>query len=197
MEKFKIPDYILNMQTILHKMVILAEERKMRKRLLVGSVLIALVLIMSSITIPALATAPNKTQSTKSSNNPYLPPSIPELNGPTKVNYAEGCRYFFCSTDPQGLDIYYHIDFDNNIVDCCGPYHSGDTGFDDTDWEKIGDVTVRCYAYNTLNLKSDWATLIVHVPLDYKPPHPLWLDFLFEHFPSAFPLLQKFLGYNT
>ena len=50
------------------------------------------------------------------------PPSIPEINGPTKGNAGTEYTYEFCSSDLEGDDIYYCVDWgDDSGEICVGP----------------------------------------------------------------------------
>ncbi|MFW6149157.1 MAG: hypothetical protein ACOC6D_04795, partial [Atribacterota bacterium] len=60
-------------------------------------------------------------------------------------------------------------------------------------WDEKGDYTIRAKAKDTKDLESDWGTLDVTMPKNKVFNFNL-LEWLFERFPNAFPILRHLLG---
>lgn len=119
-------------------------------------------------------------------NSPPLPPVI---TGPSHGKPKQTYTFNMTSTDPDGDMITYQIDWgDGSIPDSVGPAPSGVTVSTNHAFTKKGTFSVRVLAQDDHNAKSNWSTLQIKMP--YIPAHPI-LDWLFDHFPHAFPLLRR------
>jgi len=122
------------------------------------------------------------------------PPTPPMITGALKGAAGIAHNYHFTSTDPDGDNVYYFIDWgDGNNSGWLGPYASGQEINDSHTWSKQGTYTLKAKAKDNLGAESDWTTLIIIMPLSYKPPHFRFFNWLFERFPNAFPLLRYLL----
>jgi parallel beta-helix repeat protein len=124
------------------------------------------------------------------------PPNIPTIEGPARGKIKEPHDYLFNTTDPYADDIYYYIDWgDNTTSGWIGPYASGRAVIQSHYWMKKGEYTLKAKARDSNGNESGWGTLQVTMPLSYNPPHFRFIEWLFERFPHAFPILRHLLGY--
>jgi len=95
-------------------------------------------------------------------NQPPTPPSIQgPMNGKTGTSYS----YSFTSTDPEGDDISYYIEWgDGQIQDWIGPYPSGTKVTIDHTWSRQGSFTLQAKAKDRDGRVSDWGDLEVSMP---------------------------------
>ncbi len=124
-------------------------------------------------------------------------PSTPEINGPiegvTEVQY----NYTIVSSDPNGDDIYYYINwgipsyyasflgfFPSDLVEI-GPISSGEEITINHIWEGQGKYTIRVRAKDSNNLVSPWSELEVTMPNSKNIFLQGWLN--------RFPILHKIL----
>ena len=113
------------------------------------------------------------------------PPNAPTIDGPTCGKPGVEYEYTFVSTDPDGDEVKYYIDW-------CS---TGD-GFE-TDWHASGEeiilphtwpkgtFTISAKAIDIYGAESDWGTLTVTMPRDKILHHSLLLRFLDEY-----PIIQ-------
>jgi len=86
------------------------------------------------------------------------PPEIPTVGGPKYGKIEGSYDYTFVSTDPEGENIRYYIDWgDGTIDEWIGPYASGSTESVTHTWSKIGDFQIKAKAKDTRNIESGWA----------------------------------------
>ena len=124
------------------------------------------------------------------------PPSTPTIDGPTEGTAGEQYTYEVCSTDPEEDDIIYCFDFgDDSGEICIGPFTSGTCQTIDYTWAEEGTYVVKVKATDVYGDASDWATLEVVMPMSktFNFNFPI-LNWLFERFPNAFPILRQLLG---
>lgn len=124
------------------------------------------------------------------------PPNPPTITGPIKAKIKVATAYNFTTTDPNGDDFYYFVDWgDGTNSSWIGPYSSGDLINESHTWSKEGTYTIKAKAKDVYGNESDWGTLSVTMPTSYNIPfEPFW-ERLFERFPSAFPILRHLMGY--
>ena len=123
------------------------------------------------------------------------PPESPEIAGPAKGKINVSTTYTFMTTDPDGDQVSYFIDWgDNTTSGWIGPYSSGDSINQSHTWSVKGDYTIKAKARDIYGTEGDWGTLTVTMPLIYQPPHIRFFAWLFERFPHAFPILRHLLG---
>jgi hypothetical protein len=118
-------------------------------------------------------------------------PDVPVITGPSQGKPKVTYIFNLTSTDAENDTITYLIDWgDSSLPDVIGPVPSGVTVSAYHAFTKKGTYSVRAQAKDAYNAESEWSTLQVKMP--YIPSHPI-LDWLFEHFPHAFPLLRRLL----
>jgi nitroreductase len=124
-------------------------------------------------------------------NETNSPPEIPDLSGPSSGKTGNKYNYTIGTTDPEGDNVSYYIDWDDGSnTGWIGPYISGETVTMNHTWSEKGTYIIRAKAKDEHGAESDWATLQVKMPRTYTP---LILRLL-ERFPHAFPILRHLMG---
>jgi hypothetical protein len=127
------------------------------------------------------------------SNN--TPPSIPDIDGPTSGQAGTSYDYNLCTTDPDGDEVFYCINWDDGTGEVCiGPYPSGVCTTVSHTWEEQGTYNVEVKAKDIHDAESDWASLEVVMPVNQQSYSFPLLQRLIQRFPNAFPILQQILG---
>jgi hypothetical protein len=110
-----------------------------------------------------------------------------------------GTEYIYTSktSDVDGDQVYYLWDWsDGNNSGWLGPYDSGATVTVNHTWTTKGTYQIKVQARDVWDAEGNWSDpLSVTMPLSYEPPYHLFLSWLFERFPHAFPILRHLLGY--
>ena len=126
---------------------------------------------------------------------PNLPPSRPTITGPTEGTVKVETAYNFTSTDPEGDNVYYFIDWgDGSNSSWIGPYLSNDVITQSHTWSKKGTYTISAKAKDIHGNESDWGTLSITMPLSYEPPNFRFFEWLFERFSYVLPILRHLIG---
>ena len=122
-------------------------------------------------------------------------PEIPQIQGPTQGKVGTSYSYNFSSTDPDGDDVYYYIDWDDgNIEEWIGPYESGEVITVDHTWDFRGVYAIEAKAKDTRGLESDWGTLEINMPKNKAfNINSFFFRFLELH-PNIFPIIRYMLG---
>ena len=124
-------------------------------------------------------------------------PDRPMMGGETSGKRGKKYNYTFITTDPDGDEIYYYIDWgDNTSTGWMGPYSSGIAEIQAHKWSKRGTYIIKAKAKDINSEESDWGTLSVTMPFSYNLPIMNFFDRLLERFPNAFPMLRYLLGFN-
>lgn len=93
------------------------------------------------------------------------PPEKPQITGQTNGTVGDTYTYTFSSTDPDGDNVYYYIDWgDGTNTSWFGPFASGVPQQKDHSWSKKGTYTIMIIAKDTKGLESPWGTLKVTMP---------------------------------
>lgn len=123
------------------------------------------------------------------------PPNTPNIDGQTNGKAGTPYDYTFLTTDPDGDDIYYWIQWGDGCpaVEWIGPYASGELVTVSHTFESKGTFTISAKAKDIYNAESDWGTLDVTMPKSRPVSNTLFLRLL-ERFPHAFPILRHLLG---
>jgi len=122
-------------------------------------------------------------------------PDKPIIEGSSNGKAGEVYEYTFITSDPEGDDVYYWIEWgDDTVEEWIGPHASGKSVTLGHSWSKKGNYTIGCKARDIYDAESDWATLEVTMPKNkaFNFNFPL-LSWLFERFPNAFPMLRCIL----
>jgi len=121
------------------------------------------------------------------------PPTEPTIDGLAKVKTNVEYEYKLTSTDPDGDQIAYYVDWgDGTNSGWTAFYNSGDEASVKHTWAAKGTYTVKGKAKDVYGAESDWTTLQVKVPRTIAI-NSLFIRFL-EQFPNAFPILRRLIG---
>jgi outer membrane protein assembly factor BamB len=125
------------------------------------------------------------------------PPSTPTIDGPPSGKTGRTYRYTVLSTDPDGDDISYYVDWDDGTnTGWIGPYNSGEEQTVSHTWNKKGTYTIQAKAKDGNGVESDWGTLSVTMPTKSNiidSPFLKLLEQFFERHPFAFPIPRYLL----
>jgi parallel beta-helix repeat protein len=95
------------------------------------------------------------------------PPITPEISGPSSGKPGTTYTYNISTSDPNGDNVYYYIDWgDNTNSGWLGPYASGVQASATHSWSAQGAYTVKVKAKDIHGAESGWKTLSVTMPLD-------------------------------
>jgi hypothetical protein len=109
------------------------------------------------------------------------PPSTPLILGPSNGKPDETYIFHITSTDPEGDDILYHVDWgDGEVKDWFGPYDSGLEVTVSHDWSNKGTYTIKVKAMDVFNQESDLAEFTIAIS-KYKTINTLFQKFLENH----------------
>jgi len=96
------------------------------------------------------------------------PPSIPQVTGPSEGKPGNAYLFNFLSTDGEGQNIYYFVDWgDNTTTDWQGPYISGTQAHATHTWAETGTYIVKVKTKDSMDLESDWGTWSMAVPVEF------------------------------
>ena len=123
------------------------------------------------------------------------PPNVPEISGPAEGKPGKPYLFNMVTTDAQDQVVYYFIDWgDNTTSDWLGPYVSGTEIHVTHTWTDEGAYSVKIKAKDSMDSESDWATLPITMPVEYRFSFFLLLQHLWEKYPHLFPLLRQLIG---
>jgi hypothetical protein len=124
------------------------------------------------------------------------PPAKPVLTGLTSGVINQVYNLSVITTDPDGNDVYYFIEWgDSQVDEWVGPYNSGATAEITHQWNKKGTYTIKAKAKDIYRIESDWGTMNVVMPTDYTFSFHAFLQHLLGMFPHMFPILRHLRGY--
>jgi parallel beta-helix repeat protein len=127
-------------------------------------------------------------------NGTNQPPETPTITGPASGIVRQTYEYTFITTDPNGDNIFYYIDWgDTTNSGWIGPYQSSEQVIVSHTWTIRGTYTIKAKAKDVYNAESDWGLLKIKMPKSQIYTTFLFVHFferLFERFPNAFPILQ-------
>ncbi len=123
-------------------------------------------------------------------------PDIPTIKGP--ATGAPGKPYLFRmqTTDANGDNVYYFIDWgDNTTTEWIGPYNSGAEATTTHTWSQQGTYNIKVKAKDIVGDESDWGTMNIEMPTEYRFSIQTFFQHIFEMFPHMFPILRHLMGY--
>ena len=99
------------------------------------------------------------------------PPYAPTISGPSRVVYNKEYSYSFLTSDPNGDDIFYYVDWgDDTNSGWVGPYTSGQQSTITKAWDTIGTYTILARAKDTFFAVGDWSTPFTVEVVENQPP---------------------------
>ncbi|PNX50212.1 MAG: hypothetical protein BV456_07410 [Thermoplasmata archaeon M8B2D] len=117
------------------------------------------------------------------------PPEKPNINGPSSGKAGTAYNFDFCSSDQDGDNLTYCIDWGDESGELClGPYPSNTRITESHTWTSDGTYTIKAKARDVNQAESDWATFSVTMP---KNKIKYQLNILFERFLYRFPFMEK------
>ena len=121
-----------------------------------------------------------------------LPPSNPIIKGPNSGNAGNSYPYTFSSTDPNGDQVSYFIDWNDGTTSGWTPFQASGTVYSESHtWSSPGTYLIKAQAKDTNGAVSGITTFSVTMPRSRAMNRPL-LNFLENH-PNLFPVLQLLL----
>lgn len=122
------------------------------------------------------------------------PPDIPDIDGPNSGKVGVTYNYTFVTSDPNGEDVYYYIDWDDGQKEeWIGPYSSGKKITVKHKYDSMGDYGIRAKAKDINDQESGWAELEVTMPRNKISHNSLFLKFL-GRLMNRFPLIERLLN---
>jgi len=123
------------------------------------------------------------------------PPNAPSITGETNGKAGTEYEYTFNATDPDGDDVKYYIDWGDGSTDETVFAASGIPVTVSHTWVEKDTYTITAKARDIYGAEGPEATLEVSMPKN-KPFNFNFnlLEWLFERFPHAFPILRYILG---
>jgi hypothetical protein len=119
-------------------------------------------------------------------------PSIPTINGPTDGKAGIEYDYTFVTTDPNGDQVYYYVEWgDGTNSGWLGAYDGGEDIILTHKWDQKGAYTIKAKAKDTYDVESSWATLSVNMPRN-RIINRQFLIFL-QNIMERFPLIARLL----
>ncbi|HWR26851.1 MAG TPA: C25 family cysteine peptidase [Candidatus Thermoplasmatota archaeon] len=123
-------------------------------------------------------------------------PDTPTINGPATGVPGKAYLFRMQTTDANGDNVYYYVDWgDNTTTEWIGPFNSGVEATTTHTWSEQGTYTVKVKAKDVVGDESDWGTLEIPIPFEYRFSFQTYLQHLFEMFPHMFPILRHLMGY--
>lgn len=118
------------------------------------------------------------------------PPSKPSINGPANGKIGTEYDYNFSSTDPEGQDLFYYINWgDGNTEQWAGPFNSSEQVIVSHTWTKKGTYQVKAKVMDANSGVSYWGTYDVSMPKSKIIEHNfLWK--IFERIMNIFPMFR-------
>ncbi len=94
-------------------------------------------------------------------------PEAPKIDGPTNGKVGKNYKYNFISTDPNGDNIYFYVEWgDGTNTGWVGPYNSGKQVIFNHTWGSSGEYTIRAKAKDIHGKRSLWSDpLLVNIVL--------------------------------
>jgi hypothetical protein len=89
---------------------------------------------------------------------PSQPPNKPIITGPKTGIEGEELEFTFVTTDPEGEEVYYYIEWgDDNNSGWIGPYNSGEEVKVTHIWDVEGYYSIKALAKDGYDVKSNWS----------------------------------------
>jgi hypothetical protein len=111
------------------------------------------ILLLSGVGVVAVTTMKVSTEN--------YPPEQPDISGPSYITAGDEYIYGFETTDPEGDDVYYFVDWgDGTYSGWIGPYYSGTEAAAHHTYAEKGTITIHAKAKDNYGAESEWSTYI-------------------------------------
>ena len=121
-------------------------------------------------------------------------PEIPSIDGPTDGSMDTKYDYTFQSSDPEGLHIWYHIDWgDGKDTGWIGPYSSSVEIVRSHKWTEQGTYIISCKCKDVYDDESELGALEVSIPKTRASSYH-WFEWLKDRYPMLEVILSKILN---
>lgn len=101
-----------------------------------------------------------------------IPPNKPIISGPTTGREGEEITIYFNTTDPDGDDLYYLVDWgDSSASEWFGPYTSGETVEASYVFDTPAEYDIKVKAKDNKNSQSEWSDLHHIIIIENLPPN--------------------------
>ncbi|UCF49271.1 MAG: hypothetical protein JSU91_05860, partial [Thermoplasmatales archaeon] len=118
------------------------------------------------------------------------PPTNPTIDGPNKAKVGVLHTFIFTSTDSDGDDVSYYIDWGDDTTTSWSSFQSSGSDYiEDHEWKKQGKYTIEAKAKDIYNAESDWTQLEVEIPRN----RAIYLS-LFNRILELFPIIIRVLN---
>ena len=154
------------------------------------------IMIVASVFNPNSKYADETAAATTSSGDDNKPPDPPYIYGPTSGKAGIEYDFTFVTTDPEGSDVYYWIEWGDGTIeqdDWIGPYSSGEEITLSHSWSKKGQKYIKAKAKDEQDKQSIVITRYIDIPRNRYSYDLLLLHFL-ERYLKAFPTLVQLLN---
>ena len=118
------------------------------------------------------------------------PPTDPKISGPTEGLSGSTYYYSFVSTDPDGDELEYYIDWGDG-TEWLGPEDPGTEIEAYHSWMADGAYIIKAKAYDSTGAESDWAYYTITMPKE-KDTQDKFIEILLERVSTFFPFLKKY-----
>lgn len=122
-----------------------------------------------------------------------LHPYAPIITGPTSGKAGTHYDYNFTSTDPDGHDVKYFIDWGDGDTEWTDFASSGTPVKVGHTWSERNTYIIKAKAKDSFDAESDWTTLSVTMPM-IRQSNNMWFLRWLERFPHVFHILKQSLG---
>ena len=124
------------------------------------------------------------------------PPDPPIIGGTTEGAVGNEYWYSFLSIDPDNNPVQIFTDWGDGTNGWSYEGASGKNIWMPHTWTKKGTYIIKAKARDSIGAESNWTTMEVIMPFSYEPPHFQFIEWLFELFPNAFPILRYLVGFT-
>jgi len=122
-------------------------------------------------------------------------PDIPVINGPKEIGTGYEINFTFKATDPENDGVKYNINWgDGPDNDTTLMYAAGEEVTVSHSWTDRGKYTITVKAVDFYDNESGLGSFELRVPKAFNYNFNL-LEWLFERFPKAFPILRYILRF--
>jgi hypothetical protein len=122
------------------------------------------------------------------------PPTKPVLTGPSQGVIHQAYNLSIVTTELDGEDVYYFIEWgDGQVDEWVGPYKANTTAEITHQWNKKGTYTITAKAKDINGIESDWGSLNVVMPKEHTFSFNEFLQNLLVMFLQRFPILRHII----